>query len=74
MITDLGIMGFDSETKQMRIESVHSGVTSETVRNATGFEVDISQEVQTTVPPTSEELRILREVVDPTGFLARRKF
>ncbi len=73
VITDLAVMGFDEKTKQMRLESVHPGVTVEKVKDETGFELIIPSQVSTTVPPTSEELRILREVVDPTGFfLARR--
>lgn len=73
VITDLAVMGFDEKTKQMRLETVHPGVSVEKVKDETGFELIISSQVQTTVPPTSEELRILREVVDPTGFFLVRR-
>ena len=73
VITDLAIMGFDSDTKRMKLESVHPGVTVENVREQTGFELIIPDKIPTTAPPTTEEVRILREVVDPTGFFLVRR-
>lgn len=73
VITDLAIMGFDDNSKQMRLESLHPGATTEKVRSETGFELIVPAEVPRTQPPTKEELRILREVVDPTGFFLVRR-
>jgi len=73
VITDLAIMGFDEHSKRMRLESLHPGIAAERVRNETGFELTAPKDISRTQPPTHEELRTLREVVDPTGFfLARR--
>lgn len=67
VISTLAIMGFDPVSKYMRVESLHPGVTKEDVVNNTGFEIPFADDLTTTAEPTSEELRILREVVDPSG-------
>jgi glutaconate CoA-transferase subunit B len=65
IITDLAVMGFDEETHAMKIESLHPGVDIEKVQAETGFELIVPAEIGRTEPPTAEELRILREEVDP---------
>ena len=58
-------MGFDPETKAMMVESLNPGVELEQVKENTGFELVIPAEIGRTEAPTAEELRILREEVDP---------
>ena len=70
-ITPLCILDFDDETKQMRLQSVHPGVTVEQVIENTGFDLIIPQVVPETEPPTQEELSILRNRVDPEGLLRK---
>ncbi len=65
VITQLGVMGFDDATKRMKLLSVHPGVTVDDVKGNTGFELIIPHNVTTTEPPSDEELRLLREVIDP---------
>lgn len=65
VITNMAVLGFDDKTKRMMIESVHPGYTIEDVQNNTGFELLVSESVGETEPPNREELRILREEVDP---------
>jgi glutaconate CoA-transferase subunit B len=65
IITDLAVMGFDEKTKLMRVESLSPGVDLNMVRAETGFELAVSPELGRTEPPTEEELRILRDEVDP---------
>lgn len=65
IITDLAVMGFDENTHAMMIESLHPGVEVDKVQSETGFELLVSPDVGRTEPPTAEELRILREEVDP---------
>ncbi len=67
LVSDLGIMGFDEKTGRMRIDSVHPGKTIEEIRQNTGFELLVSDDLQQTMPPTDEELRLLREEIDPLG-------
>ena len=64
VITHLGIFGFEDKTRRMRVESLHPGVAVDEVREKTGFELLIPEEIRSTDPPTAEELRILREL-DP---------
>ena len=66
VITQLGVYGFDEETKRMKLLAVHPGVTIEDVKENSSFELIIPDKVETTEPPTEEELRILHEI-DPTG-------
>jgi glutaconate CoA-transferase subunit B len=71
-VTNLCVFDFEPTTKAMRLASVHPGVCVDDVRAATGFEVVVPDgEVPVTAAPEAEELRLLREEVDPTG--ARRR-
>jgi glutaconate CoA-transferase, subunit B len=72
IVTDLGVMGFDEKTKAMRIDRLHPGVAVEKVQSETGFELIIPDEIGTTDPPTDEELRILRDEVDPLRLVIGR--
>ncbi len=65
LITDLG--QFDWANGRMRLTSVHPGVTVEQVQKKTGFELEIAPDLFETPPPSVEEVRLLREVIDPLG-------
>ena len=65
VITQLGVMGFDEETKRMKLVSIHPGVTIKDIVANTGFKLIIPEDVPTTEPPNGEELRLLREELDP---------
>ena len=65
VITDKAIFGFDPETKKMMLLSIHPGNSLEDVLSTLGFRPMIPQEVPVTEPPTSEQLRLIREVIDP---------
>ncbi len=69
VVTPLATLGFDPSTRRMRLASVHPGISEETVRAATGFELPPGP-VPRTPPPTSEELRVLRSF-DPDGALQK---
>ena len=64
-ISDLG--QFDWANGRMRLTSVHAGVTVELVQKKTGFTLEIAPDVYETPPPPADELRLLREVIDPLG-------
>ena len=72
VITDLGVIGFDDETKRMRVESVHRGVTREKVVESTGFELLWAPAASETPAPTEDELRVLRQEVDPYRYIIGR--
>jgi len=65
LISDLG--QFDWASGRMRLTSYHPGVTVEHIQKKTGFELDIAGDLHETPPPTHEEIRLLREEIDPLG-------
>lgn len=67
VITDLCLFDFDPKTKVMRLIATHPGITVEDVEKATGFEIIVADEIGTNTPPTTDDLRILHEVIDPDG-------
>ena len=64
VVTDLAILNFDDETREMMVSALHPGVTAEQVHDNTGFDVRIDDDVETTEPPTKAELDVLRHL-DP---------
>lgn len=67
VVTNLCVMGYDEKTKRMKLLSLNPGVTKEDVIENTGFELTFADEITQNEPPTAEELKILREQVDPDG-------
>jgi glutaconate CoA-transferase, subunit B len=63
VITDLGILEPDPETKELVLTHVHPGVTAEQAQEATGWDLRIAPDLVTTEPPTDDELSKLRELV-----------
>jgi glutaconate CoA-transferase subunit B len=64
VVTDLAIMGFDEETREMKVLALQQGVTREQVQDNTGFEIEFDRNVETAEPPRNDELEVLREL-DP---------
>ncbi|MFI6656233.1 CoA-transferase subunit beta [Streptomyces sp. NPDC050523] len=65
VVSDLGVFDFATPDHSMRLASLHPGVTVEQVREATSFDLAVPDEVPATREPTAEELRLVREVIDP---------
>jgi glutaconate CoA-transferase subunit B len=65
-VTDLGILEPD-ETGELVLTAIHPGVDVEQARQNTGWELKIAPALRETLPPTEEELRILRQELDPQG-------
>ena len=72
VITNMAVMGYEPESKRMRVESIHHGYTFEQVQENCGFELLKAPEVVETPPPTEEELQILRTEVDPHRYIIGR--
>ena len=66
VITDLGILTPDPETKELTLTSVHPGVTVAKVVAETGWPLQVAANVTTTEPPTTQELSVLRELQERT--------
>jgi glutaconate CoA-transferase subunit B len=72
VVTNLCVMDFAPDSHAMRLVSVHPGVSVEEMQAATGFEILLPDgDVPETPPPTDEDLRLIREEIDPDG--ARRR-
>ncbi|MEK6717666.1 MAG: hypothetical protein AABZ16_09265, partial [candidate division NC10 bacterium] len=67
VITDLAVLGFEPVSKRMQLESVHPGVTVEEVKAETGFDLLVPSTIPQTVPPTPDQIRLLRERIAPEG-------
>lgn len=70
VITDLGVYHFDGEG-EMRLDSLHPGITLEEVQGQMAWQPAMAKRLIETAPPTSEELRLVREVLDPEGIYTR---
>ena len=66
VITSLGMFGFDAESGEMVLESLHPGVTLEELRAETGWPVRAAPDLRATPGPTREELDAIRRF-DPDG-------
>jgi acyl CoA:acetate/3-ketoacid CoA transferase beta subunit len=67
VVTNLAVLDFETPDRRMRLRSIHPGVTVEEVVAATGFELVVPGEVGESRLPTPDELRLIREVIDPDG-------
>lgn len=67
VVSNLGVFDFETPDHRMRLRSIHPGVTVEDVIQNTGFELVLPADVAQTRTPTGDELRIIREVIDPSG-------
>ena len=67
VVTDLGRYDFDQDSGEMRLVAVHPGVTIDQVLAATGWDLRVAGDLGTTPEPTAEELRLIREELDPDG-------
>jgi glutaconate CoA-transferase, subunit B len=67
VVTDMALFRFDEETGEMVLYSLRPGVTVEQVQSEVNWPLKVSEDVRIADPPTDEELRIIREEIDPKG-------
>ncbi|MCP3922462.1 MAG: 3-oxoacid CoA-transferase [Desulfobacterales bacterium] len=72
IITNMAVMDFEPVSKRMRIISVNPGYSLQDIQDNCGFELLKADKIVETQAPTEEELRILREEVDPYGYVIGR--
>ena len=65
VLTDKAVLGFDPESHRMVLVSIHPGVTHEDIRESTGFPLDVAADCPVTMGPSEEEIRLIREELDP---------
>jgi glutaconate CoA-transferase subunit B len=66
VVTDIGLLEPD-ETGELTLTALHPGKTAEEAKANTGWALKVAASLALTEPPTEEELRILREDLDPQG-------
>jgi glutaconate CoA-transferase subunit B len=67
VVTDLATYSFDDESGEMTLRTTHPGVTVDEVRAHTGWLPKVADDLGETPPPSEEELRLIREELDPGG-------
>ncbi len=67
VVTNLGSFDFGGPGHTLRARTLHPGVTAEEVAENTSFEVAGLADAATTRTPNTEELRLIRDVIDPRG-------
>jgi acyl CoA:acetate/3-ketoacid CoA transferase beta subunit len=67
VVSNLGVFDFETPDHSMRVRSLHPGVSLDDVQAATAFPLAVDGEVSESRLPTDEELRLIREVIDPQG-------
>lgn len=67
LISNLGQFDFEPDTGRMRLLTIHPEMPLRRLRAKTGFDLVIPKDIQETEPPSPEELRLLREEIDPLG-------
>ncbi len=67
---------YEFEDRELTLASIHAdlGLTLDKVREETGWDLRVSPQFKPTYPPTQEELRVLREKVDPNKIFIDGKF
>jgi glutaconate CoA-transferase, subunit B len=67
VITNLGVYGFDAESREMILEAIHPGVSLEEVKAEVSWPLRVKEPLATTALPDSKTLALLREELDPKG-------
>ncbi len=67
VVSNLGVLDFHGPDHAMRLVVVHPGVTVGQVQEQTGFELSLSDPLGETSAPSEEQLRLIRDVIDPQG-------
>jgi acyl CoA:acetate/3-ketoacid CoA transferase beta subunit len=67
VVSNKGVFDFETADHTMRLRSVHPGCTVADIVQSTGFALVIPEKVEETRAPSAEELRLIRELIDPQG-------
>lgn len=72
IVTDMGVMDFEPESKRMRVISVNPGFSFDDVQENCGFELLRAEKIVETAAPSQKELDVLRNEVDPYRYVIGR--
>jgi glutaconate CoA-transferase subunit B len=65
IVTNKAVLRFDEKTKEAYLESYHPDSNVEDILKLTPWKLKISDDVHETEPPRADELKVLREILDP---------
>lgn len=71
VITEFGVLSREKVGAELTLTAIHPGVDVHEVIAATGWELQVSENLQTVPAPTPEELGMLREDIDPNRVYLR---
>jgi len=67
VITDMGVLNFDNPEREMQLSALYPGVTSDQVKAEVGWTLRVANQIDEIAAPSAEELRLIREEIDPNG-------
>jgi glutaconate CoA-transferase subunit B len=67
MITDKGILNFDNPEREMQLSALYPGVAVNDVQAEVGWPLKLREKIEEVTAPSLEELRLIREELDPNG-------
>jgi glutaconate CoA-transferase subunit B len=70
LITNKAVLRFDKSSGEAYLESYHPGSSVDDAVENTPWNLTVSDDVRETEPPTGEELRVIREVLDPNRVIS----
>jgi glutaconate CoA-transferase subunit B len=65
VITDKGILNFANPEREMQLSALYPGITAKDVQAEVGWPLRLAQTIRETTAPTAEELRLIRDELDP---------
>jgi glutaconate CoA-transferase subunit B len=65
VITDKALLDFANPQREMQLSTLYPGVTIKEVQDEIGWPLRLAETIQEVAAPTAEELRLIREEVDP---------
>jgi glutaconate CoA-transferase subunit B len=67
VITDMGVLNFANPEREMQLSALYPGVTSDKVKAEVGWPLRVADKMDEISAPSAEELRLIREEIDPNG-------
>lgn len=67
VITDMGILNFANAEREMQLSALYPGVSVDKVQAEVGWALKSAEKIEAIDPPSAEELRLIRNEIDPTG-------
>jgi len=67
VITDLCVLDFANPDREMQLRALYPGVSVSQVQAEVGWPLRTAEKIDAIAAPSAEELRLIREEIDPTG-------